>query len=122
MCYAGFVFFRTAPQLVALSALHGVAQVPLGGPAIILDASHYIPVVFLYNNLYTKYNGGRLNERLARGYAQGMLAPCFNLGTIRVWGDAVGPYMQAWSFLCLITPLCSYLYGGLYGGCMREHI
>jgi hypothetical protein len=26
------------------------------------------------------------------------------------------------SFLCLITPLCSYLCGGLYGGCMREHI
>ena len=27
------------------------------------------------------------------------------------------------SFLCLITPLCSYLYGGLYrGGCVREHI
>ena len=25
-------------------------------------------------------------------------------------------------FLCLITPLCSYLYGGLYGGCMREHV
>jgi hypothetical protein len=25
-------------------------------------------------------------------------------------------------FLCLITPLCSYLYGGLYGGCMRDHI
>jgi hypothetical protein len=25
-------------------------------------------------------------------------------------------------FLCLITPLCSYLYGGLYGGCMREHL
>jgi hypothetical protein len=22
----------------------------------------------------------------------------------------------AWSFLCLITPLCSYLYGGLYRG------
>jgi hypothetical protein len=25
-------------------------------------------------------------------------------------------------FLCLITPLCSYLYGGLYGGCMGEHM
>ena len=25
-------------------------------------------------------------------------------------------------FLCLITPLRSYLYGGLYGGCMIEHI
>jgi hypothetical protein len=26
------------------------------------------------------------------------------------------------SFLCMITPLCSYLYGGLYGGCKRERI
>jgi hypothetical protein len=25
-------------------------------------------------------------------------------------------------FLCLIAPLCSYLYAGLYGGCMRAHI
>ena len=29
----------------------------------------------------------------------------------------------ALSFLCLVTPLCSlYLYGGLYGGCVREQI
>ena len=31
-------------------------------------------------------------------------------------------WMQV-SFLCLITPLCSYLYGGLYGGLYeRAHI
>jgi hypothetical protein len=38
-------------------------------------------------------------------------------------GGAGSAVAQLMSFLCLITPLCSYLYGGLYGGlCERAHI
>jgi hypothetical protein len=32
------------------------------------------------------------------------------------------PPTSSTHFFCLMTPLCSYLYGGLYGGCMRGHL
>jgi hypothetical protein len=57
--------------------------------------------------------GARLNQRPAGGHgAQGLPGKL----------DGRNARWDLLSFLCLITPLCFYLYGGLYGGCMRKHI
>jgi hypothetical protein len=36
--------------------------------------------------------------------------------------NSIKDRMKARDFLCLITPLCSYLHGGLYGGLYGEHM
>jgi hypothetical protein len=44
------------------------------------------------------------------------------LHVVEMWLSIIATSTST-SFLCLITPLCSYLYGGLYGGLYeRAHI
>jgi hypothetical protein len=65
-------------------------------------------------------------ERSAWFLYEGIFSIFANVFSPSVPGAAVRPHPRQGargSFLCLITPLCSYLYGGLYGGLYeRAHI